>query len=88
MAISHIALQFAFGNQGRYRVDNHHVQSPTAYQHFTDFQGLFSRIWLGHQQLVYIDTQVGGILWIQSMLSIDEGCTAAGFLSLCDNMER
>ncbi len=87
MGISHLTFDLRFGDQGRHRVDNDHIDSPAPDQNLCDLKSLFSGIGLGEEEIIDLDPQFLCIVDVQGMLGIDEGCNPALLLGLCNHME-
>ena len=85
--ISHVPFDLGSGGQGGDRVDYHYIHRAGTHHHVADLQRLFAGIWLAHQQVVYIDSQLFGIDGIKRVLCIDEGAGAADLLGFGDDLQ-
>ena len=68
VAVAHLALDFALGGEGRYRVDNDYVDSRRADKLLYDFEGLFAVVGLRYEQVVDVDTEFFGIEAVEAVL--------------------
>ena len=82
VAVAHLALDFALGGEGRYRVDNDYVDSRRADKLLYDFEGLFAVVGLRYEQVVDVDTEFFGIEAVEGVLGIDDCRDAAELLGL------
>ena len=88
MGVTHLTFDFCFRHQCCYGVNDNDIHRTGAHQHVGDFQRLLTRVWLGNVEIIDIDTQFTGVLWIQSVFRIDKGTGSALPLGLGDNTER
>ncbi len=85
MHVAHFTFDFSLRYQCRHGVDDDHVNGVGAHQHVGDFQGLFAGVRLGNQQIIDVDAQLAGVLWIERVFGVDECAGRAGFLRLGDH---
>ncbi len=87
MRIAHFALDLGAGNECCNRIDNENIYGTTAHQDLGNFQGLFSGVRLGDQQVICVDPQFLGVVNVESMLGVDKSGYSACLLSLCSDMQ-
>ncbi|MNN27166.1 hypothetical protein D3C81_1406930 [compost metagenome] len=87
MGVTHLALDFRLGHQRRHGVDDDHIDRIGAHQHVGDLQGLLAGVRLRDQQVVDIDTELGGVVRVQRVLGIDKGAGGAQLLCLGDHRQ-
>ena len=87
MGVTHLPLNFRFGDHGRDGVHNNDVNGLCAHQGLGDFHGLFAGIRLGYQQIVDINAQSLGVYRVQGVLHIDKGGLSPCLLGLRHHME-
>ena len=87
LGFAHVAFQLGLGNQGRHRVDDHHIHRAGAHQHVRDVQGLFAVIRLGDEQFVGVHAQAPGIGHIQGVLGVHKGAGAPQLLTFSDDVQ-
>ncbi len=88
MAVAHFAFDFRPRHQRGDRVDHQHVDSVGAHQRIDDFQRLFARVGLRHDQFVNVDAQFLGIARIERMFRVHKGRRAAILLRFGNGVQR
>src|SRR6202042_264634 len=87
VGVAHLAVEFRFGNEGGYGIDDEDVDGAGADEGFGDLEGLFAVVGLGDEEVVDIDAEFPGVLGVERVLGIDESGEAAGFLGFGDDLE-
>ena len=87
VTVAHLAFDLGARHQSSNGVDHQHVESTGANQHVGDFEGLFTCVWLGDQQLVHVDSNRPGVDRVEGMLSVDERRDAPVALRLGDDVQ-
>ena len=82
VGVAHLALDLRLRHERRDRVDRDDVERPGADEELRDLERLLSRVGLGDEQLVDVDADPAGVLWIHRVLRVDEGADAAAPLRL------
>src|SRR3989338_10346383 len=88
MIITHHPLNFSPRRESGNRINNNNIDTARTHKSLSNFQRLFSIIWLRNKQVINIDPYFLCILHVKSMLSIDEGSTSSATLSFGNVMER
>jgi len=87
MRITHFAFDLRLWDQGRHRIDHDHVNGIAADQDFSNFEGLFAKIGLADQQILYNDTDLPSVIDVQGVFRINEGRQPAPLLRLSDDVQ-
>src|SRR5690606_4349812 len=80
------SFQFTFGDQRGYRIHNQYINGSRPDEVIGNFQRLLSIVRLRNEQVIYIHTQLLGVIFVKSMFRIDEGGHAAFLLRFGDHM--
>src|SRR5215470_5442817 len=79
--VAHVAVELGARDERGDRVDHDDVDGVGAHQRLRDLERLLTRVGLGDQQLVRVDTQLLGVDGIQRVLRVDERGDTAETLS-------
>ena len=88
VAVPHLALDLSPRHERGYRVDDHDIDCPGAYEHVGDLQRLLASVRLGDQQRVGVNAELLGVLGVERVLCVDEGGDPAGLLRISYGMQR
>ena len=86
-AMMPVSLRMAWHECGD-GVDNDDVDGAAAHKCIDDVECLLARIWLGDQEIIDVDAELGGIDRVERVLGIDEGRDAAVLLCFGDHVQR
>ena len=79
-AVAHVAVNLAFGSEGRHRVNHEHVDGRGAYELFGYLEGLFAVVGLGDVETVDVHAEFFGVESVEGMFGVDYRCDATGLL--------
>ena len=88
MRVTHLAFDFGAGHECGHRVDDDEVDRARANEHVGDFECLLTRVGLRDEKRVNVDTELLGVLGVESVLRIDEGSDATGALHIGNRVKR
>ena len=88
MRVAHIAFELGSRDERRNRVDYYDVDGVAARQHLGDLQRLFAGVGLRDEQVIEVDAESSGVVWIEGMLHVDEGRRSPRLLRFGDGVQR
>jgi hypothetical protein len=71
-------LSLRLRDERSYRVDHDQIHGTAPYQRLRDVERLFAGIGLTDQEVLEVDAERLGVLRIERVLGVDEGCDSAG----------
>jgi hypothetical protein len=88
VAVTHVALDFRFGNERRNGVDDDQIDRVGADEHVGDFEGLLAVVGLADEKLLGFDAELFGVEDVERVLGVDERGDASLLLDIGDGVER
>jgi hypothetical protein len=86
--VPHLPFDLGARHQSRNRIDDDDVDGTAANQHLDDVERLLTRVRLGNQEVVDVDTELARVHDIESVLRVDERRDAARKLRFGDDRLR
>ena len=77
-AVAHLAFDLGARRERGHGVDRHDVERAAADEHLGDLERLLAVVGLGDQQVVDVDADGAGVVWVHGVLGVDEGPIEAG----------